>query len=153
MFRRLVCLGSFPAYWMQANVIPITKGIPSFSVATYQPISQHQHCRRCLRAWRRFVLKDSWKAGVCVQPPSLLIGKILVPVMHFLCLSHILQVHWRVGRRLGYNRSISVQPLIGSSIMALSISSALWHWRLCVVYNDRVSIKPISARYGGWLSD
>ena len=34
-FRRLVCLGSFPACWRQANVTPIPKGPPSSSVANY----------------------------------------------------------------------------------------------------------------------
>ena len=38
---------------------------------------------------------------MCFQPPSLLIGKVWVPVMHFCaCLIHC-KVHWRVGRRLG----------------------------------------------------
>ena len=27
------------------------------------------------------------------------------------------------------------------------------YWRFCVVYTDTVSIKPITARYGGWLSE
>ena len=39
MFRRLVCLGSFPACWRQANVTSIPKGPPSSSVANYLPIS------------------------------------------------------------------------------------------------------------------
>ena len=38
MFRRLVCLGSFPACWRNANVTPIPKGPPSSSVANYRPI-------------------------------------------------------------------------------------------------------------------
>ena len=39
VFQQLVCLGSFPACWRQANVTPITKGPPSSSVANYRPIS------------------------------------------------------------------------------------------------------------------
>ena len=39
VFRRLVRLGSFPSCWIQANVTPILKGPPSFSVANYRPIS------------------------------------------------------------------------------------------------------------------
>ena len=39
VFRRLVRLASFPAHWGQANVTQISKGLPSFSVANYQPIS------------------------------------------------------------------------------------------------------------------
>ena len=34
--------------------------------------------------------------------------------------------HWSVGRRLGLYRLTSAQPLIGSTIKELSISSALW---------------------------
>ena len=36
------------------------------------------------------------------------------------------KVHLRVGMRQGSCRLISVQPLIGSTVRALSISSALW---------------------------
>ena len=39
VFRRLVCLGSFPPCWRQANVTPIPKGPPSSSVANHLPIS------------------------------------------------------------------------------------------------------------------
>ena len=77
---------------------------------------------RPLRPWCQFVLDDLWNAVVCFQPPRLLIGKVWVPVMHFCaCL-----IQCRVDRRLGSCRLISVQPLIGSSIWAFSISSALW---------------------------
>ena len=48
---------------------------------------------------------DLWNAVVCFQQPSLLIGKVWVPVMHF-CVP-------RVGRRLGTFRLISAHPLIG----------------------------------------
>ena len=63
---------------------------------------------------------------VCFQPLSLLIAKVWVPVMHFFACPIHFRVHWRVGRRLGSCRLISVQPLIGSTIWAFSISSALW---------------------------
>ena len=39
VFRRLLRLGRFPAFWRQANVTPIPKGPPSSSVANYRPIS------------------------------------------------------------------------------------------------------------------
>ena len=39
VFWRLVCLGSFPPCWRQANVTPIPKGPPSSSVANFRPIS------------------------------------------------------------------------------------------------------------------
>ena len=54
--------------------------------------------------------------------------------------------HWRVNRRLESFRLISVQPFIGSIILAFSLSSALC---VFVVYIDTVSIKQITSRYGG----
>ena len=71
-------------------------------------------------------MDDLWNAVVSFQPPSLLIGKVWVPVMH-LCVCPIhCRVDWRVCRRLGLCILTSVQPLIGTTIWALSISSALW---------------------------
>ena len=67
-----------------------------------------------------------WNAVVCFQPPSLLIGKVWVPVMHFCACPIDCRVHWRVGRRLGSCRLISVKPLIASTICVFSISSAVW---------------------------
>ena len=52
------------------------------------------------------------------------------------CACHIYcKVHWRVGRRLGSYRLISVQPLIGSTIREFCISSVLWVLGvLCCLY-------------------
>ena len=51
--------------------------------------------------------------GGNLSQTDLLIGKVWVPVMDFCaCLIHC-RVHWRVGRRLGSCRLISVQPLTG----------------------------------------
>ena len=50
-----------------------------------------------MSAWCRFVLDDLWNAVVCFQPPSLLIGKVWVPVMHF-CVSHTLQSELESGQ-------------------------------------------------------
>ena len=41
------------------------------------------------------------KAVLCFQPPSLLIGKVWVPVMHFCACPIHCRVHWRVWMRLG----------------------------------------------------
>ena len=72
-----------------------------------------------------------------------------------LCMSHALQsaLESVQGRRLGSCRLISVQPLIGSRIREFSISSVFGHWRFCVVYIDTVSMKSITARYSGRLSE
>ena len=94
VFRRLVRLGSFPACWRQVNVTIIPKSQPSFSVVNYLPISIAsvfkgvQYSKVCLSSWCRFASDDLWNAVVCFQPPSLLIGKVLVPVMHFVCVAY-----------------------------------------------------------------
>ena len=68
-------------------------------------------------------------------PPSLLIGKVWVPMMHFCACSIHCNVHSGVGRRLGSHRLISVKSLIGSTFWAFSISSALWVLEvLCCLY-------------------
>ena len=77
--------------------------------------------------WVYFIfLYNLWNAVVCFQPPTLLIEKVWVPVMHFCACPMHCRVHWRVGRRLGSCRLTLVQPFIGSSIWAISISYALW---------------------------
>ena len=111
VFRRLVLLGSFPASWRQANVTLISKGPPSSSVANYRPISIASVLSKVFE--RLFVVDDLWNAVVCFQPPSLLIGKVWLPVMHFCACPIHCKVHWRVGRGLGYGGMILVQPLIG----------------------------------------
>ena len=64
------------------------------------------YCLSCLSVWCQFISDDLWNAVVCFQPPTLLIGKVWVSVMHFCtCLIHC-KVHWRMGRRLGSCRLI-----------------------------------------------
>ena len=100
VFRRLVCLGSIPACWKQANGTPIPKGPPSSSVANYQPISITSvlsKTLRCLSGWCRFASDDLWNAVVCFQLPSLLpttqfaYRKGLGTCDALLCVSHTLQ--------------------------------------------------------------
>ena len=136
VIRLLVRLGSVPAYWRQANVTPIPKDPPSSSVANYRPISKTSVLSKVFERLVTVCLgRFIWNPVVCFQPPSLLIGKIWVPVMHF-CACHIhCKVHWRVGRRLGSYRLISAQPMIGSIIREFCISSVLWVLEvLCCLY-------------------
>ena len=63
---------------------------------------------------------------VCFQTPSLLIGKVWVPMTDFCACPIDCKVNWRVGRTLGTCKLISMQPLIGSTIRAFSIGSAKW---------------------------
>ena len=101
VFRQLVHLGSFPACWRQANVTPIPKNLPSSSVANYGPISITSVLSKVFERLVSVRLGQFIEcSGVHCQPPSLLIGKVWVLVMHFCeCLIHC-KVHWRAGRRL-----------------------------------------------------
>ena len=76
--------------------------------------------------WAPGVFSPRTIYGMHCHPPSLLIGNVWVPMMHFcVCRIHN-KVHWGVGRRLGSYRFISAQPLGGSTIMEFCISSVLW---------------------------
>ena len=68
MFRRLVRLGSFSAFWRKANDTLISEGPPSSDVANYWPISIRSVLSKVLSIWCRFVSDDLWKAVVCFQP-------------------------------------------------------------------------------------
>ena len=105
-FRRLVRLGSFLACWRQAIVTPIPKCPPSSSVANYRLVSITSVLSKVLSICCLFVLYDFWNAMECLKPPSLLIGKVWVPVMHFhaatvmhfcACPIHC-KVLWSMGR-------------------------------------------------------
>ena len=136
VFQRLVRLGSFPAYWKQANATPIGKGPPSSLFPITDRFSYHQYCLRCLCIWCRFVADDLWKTVVRFQPASLPSRNATCDAL--LCVPHTL-LHFRVGRRLELCGLISAQPLIGSAIREFSISSLLWvlevlyclYWHSC----------------------
>ena len=69
-------------------------------------------------------LDDLWKAVVCFQPPSSY-RKGLGTCDALLCVRHTLQGALDGGQEA----------------------------RICVVYIGTVFITPITARYGGWLSE
>ena len=148
MFRRLVRLGSFPAYCRQANVIPIPKGPPSSSVANYRPIYITSVLSKVFERLVPVRLGRLWNAVVCFQPPSLLIGKVLVPEMH-----HTLQSALESGQEARI-----VQIDFGAAFDRLNHQGIIY--RLCsvcilgsVLSILTVSVKQITARYGGWLPE
>ena len=130
VFRRLVRLGSFPAFWRQANVTPILKGRLSSSVANYRPISITSVLSKVFERLLPVHLGQLMERSGVRPTTQFAYRKGLGTCDALLCLSHTLQMHWRVARRLGPCRLTSVQPLIGSTIWAFSISSALWVWEV-----------------------
>ena len=126
MFCRLVRLGSFPACWRQANVTPIPKGPPSSSIANYRPISITSVLSKVFERLVSVCLRRFMEHSGVLPTTQFAYRKGLVPVMHFCACLVLCRVPSRVGSRLGLCRLTSVQPLIGSTIWAFSISSALW---------------------------
>ena len=131
----LMRLGSFQASRRQTNVTPIPKGPPFSSVANYRPISITSVLSKvfeCLVSVRLGRFMES--CGVL--PTTKFDYQKRLSTCDALCACPIhCKVHWRVGRRIGSSRMISMQPLTGSKIRAFSISSALWILEvLCCLY-------------------
>ena len=126
VFRRHVRLGSFQACWRQANVTPIPKGPLSSSIANYRPISITSVLSIVFERLMSVRLGRFMERSRVLPTTQFAYRKGRVPVMHFCACSIHCRVHWRVVRRLVSCRLTSVQPLIGSTIWAFSISSALW---------------------------
>ena len=138
VFRWLVRLGSFPPCWRQANVTQIPKGPPSSSVANYQPIFITSVLSKVLERLVSVCLGRFMERNDVLPTTQFAYRKGLgtcEAVMQFCACPMHCKVHWRVGRRIGSCRLISVQPLIGLTIRAFSISSALWVLEvLCCLY-------------------
>ena len=74
-----------------------------------------------------------------------------------LCVSHTLQSALESGQE---DRIVQIyfsaafdRATIGALEEKSSISSSLWALEVCGICSDTVSVKPIAARYGGWLSE
>ena len=116
VFRRFVSLGSYPACWRQANISPIPKCPPSSSVANYRPISITSVLSK-MSEWLISVRLIRFMKRSGVLPNTHFVYQKSLGTCDALCASRIhCKVYWRVGRRLGSYRLISVQPLIGSTI-------------------------------------
>ena len=126
VFRRLVRLGSFPAFWRQVNVTPIPKGPPSSSAANYRPISITSVLSK---VFERLV---SVRLGLFMERSGVLpttqfaYRKGLGTCDALLCASHTLQSALESGQKARIMQIDFSAPLIGSTIWAFSISSALW---------------------------
>ena len=147
VFRRLVCLGSFPACWRQAKVTPILKGPPSSSVANYRKISITS---ALCKVFKRLVLVRLLRFMECsgmLPTTQFAYRKGLGTCAALLCMPHTLQrtlESWQEARIVQIDRE---------NLLGILYTLLFGHWRFCLVYIDTVSIKPITARYGGWLSE
>ena len=90
VFRRIVRLGCFPAYWRQANVTPFPKGPPSSSVDNYRPFSITSVLSTVFERLVSVRLSDLWNAVVCFHT-LFAYRKGLVAHDALLCVSHTLQ--------------------------------------------------------------
>ena len=125
VFWWLVRLGSFPACWRQANVTPILKGPPSSSVANYRPISITSVLSKVFERLVSVHLGRFMECSGVLSTTQFAYQKGLGTCDALLWVSHTLQSALEIGQRLGSCRLNSVQLLIGSTIWAFSISSAL----------------------------
>ena len=54
---------------------------------------------------------------------------------------------------VGIGGSLSAVISMAQAVLCVCRKVFLKHQVNCVVYTDAVSVKPITARYGGWLSE
>ena len=147
-------LGNFPASWIQANVTPIPKGPPSSSVANYRPVSMISVMSKVFERLvsvrlERFMERCGvlhCNHPVCISERSLYLWWTFVRVPYTAkCIGE-----WAGGLDSAewFQCSLWYGQLSGHSLYALLSG----YWGFCGVYIDTVSIKPTTARYGGWLS-
>ena len=120
LFRCLVRLGSFLAYWRQANVTPIPKGPPSSSVANYRPISTTLVLSKVFECLVSVCLGRFMERSGVLPTTQFAYRKGLGTCDALLCLSHILQSALESGQVARI-----VQPLIWLTIRPFSICSVL----------------------------
>ena len=116
--------GQFPGLRRQANVTPIPKGPPSFSVANYRPISITSVLTKVFERLVSVCLGRFMERSGVLPITHFAYRKGLGTCDAFLCMSHTLESALKC--RLGSYRLISSQPLIGSTIREFCISSVLW---------------------------
>ena len=126
VFRLLVRLGSFPPCWRQANVTPISKGPPSSSVANYRPISITSVLSKVFERMVSVHLGRFMEHNGVLPTTQFAYRKGLGASDALLCMSHTLQSALESDQDSRSCRLISVQSLIGLTIRAFSVGSALW---------------------------
>ena len=91
VFRRLVCLGSFPACWRQANVTPNPKCPTSSSVANYRPISITSVLSKVFERFMSVRLGRFMEHSGVLSTTQFAYRKRLGTFDALLCVSHTLQ--------------------------------------------------------------
>ena len=152
MFRRLVRLGSFPACWRQANVTPILKGPPYSSVANYRPISITSVLSKVFERLVSVRLGRFMECSGVLLTTQFADRKGLGTCDALLCLSHTLQSALESAQEARI-----VQIDFSAAFDRINDPDILY--KLCSVGIGgsvssilTVSITPITALYGGWLS-
>ena len=126
VFRRLLCLGSFPICWRVANVTPIPKGQPSSSGYNHRQISLTP------------ILSKVFEHLVSVRLGRFMEGRGVLPTTQFafrkglgtcdalLCAAHTLQSALEMGQEARIVQIDFSALSTGSTIMGFSSSSVLW---------------------------
>ena len=70
-----------------------------------------------------------------------------------LCMSHTLQSALESGHEARIVQIDFSAAFDRVNYQGILNKLSFWYWRFCVVYIYTVSIKPITALYGGWLSE
>ena len=144
VFWRLVRLDSFPACWRQVNATPIPKGPPSSSVANYRPISITSVLNK---VFERLVSlrfgRFTERSGV-LPTTQFAYRKGLGTCDALLCVSHTLQSALENGQ---LPRIVQID--FSAAFDRVNHLGILY--KLCSVGIGTVSIKSITASYGGWL--
>ena len=126
VFRCLVSLGSFPAFWRQVNVTPIPKGPPSSSVANYRPISITSVLSKVFGRLVSVRLGRFMKLAGVLPTTQFSYRKGLATCDALLCVSHTLQSALESGLEARILQIDFSAAFVGSTIWVFSISSALW---------------------------
>ena len=146
---RLVRLGSFPACWRQATVIQFPKGPPSSSVANYRPISITSVLSQVFERLVSVLLGRFMERSGVLPTTQFAYRKGLGTCAVLLCMFHTLQSALKSEQEARF-----VQIDFSAAFHRVNHLGILY--KLCsvgiggsVLSILTVSIKPITASYGG----
>ena len=150
VFPRLICLGWFPACWRQANVPPIPKGPPSSSVAKSLQISITSVLSKVFECPVSVRLGRFMECSGVLSTTQFAYRKLLATCDALFCLFHTLRSALESGPEArivqidfsaAFDRANQLGILYKLSSVGIGCSDI-----------DTVSIKPITASHGAWLS-